>query len=102
MFEPVIWPGSPSATDGYISFALARKVWGSNILKDIRDIVLDEIFKQGIHRVTGYTSGRNRAAQRAARYLGCKEEGRLRSVFGEGKDVIIYGLTKEDFYGRRT
>lgn len=103
LFEPVRWTGQKEPTDFFVTFGLARRVWGQGILERVKGRILSTLFWRfpKVTRITGYTKDSNKAAQRAALSLGCKEEGRVRDVFTEGEDVVMYGLTRKDFYGGR-
>lgn len=99
-FDPIMWPGDKVPTDGYFTFALRRSEWGRRTMLSLRDELLGQLFASGtIQRVTGYTKESNKAAQAAALYLGCQLEGRLRGAAGD-EDILIYGVTRKDFYGR--
>lgn len=103
LIEPSLWTGQKEDTDCVVSFGFARRVWGKGLLGAVRNKILHHLFQcfPTLNRVTGYTSSKNRAAQRAASLLGCKEEGRMRDVFTPGEDVVIFGLTRNEFYGRQ-
>lgn len=104
LFEPVTWPGFQDPTDGYMTFAIARKRWGYSILYEAKKYICDSIFEgwPTVQRITGYTTSKNMAAQHAVDNLGGTYEGTLRDACGEGEDIVIYGLTRKEYYGRRT
>jgi len=68
---------------------------------------LSELFDRafvhyGVRRLTGWIPSNRRAAQRLARCMGFKHEGRLRDAAqtkGRVQDVDIFGLTKETWHG---
>ena len=56
----------------------------------------------GVRRITGWIPSGRRAAQRLAKCMGFKYEGRLRDaaqIRGRVQDVEIFGLTKETWHG---
>jgi len=50
-----------------------------------------------VPRITGLVRGSNMHTQRFARRIGFQYEGRMRKVFADGEDLVLYGFLREEY-----
>lgn len=50
-----------------------------------------------VSRITGLIRGSNRHTQRFASRMGFQYEGRMRKIFADGEDLVLYGFLREEF-----
>ena len=50
-----------------------------------------------VPRITGLIRGSNLHTQRFAARMGFQYEGRMRKIFADGEDLVLYGFLREEF-----
>ncbi len=50
-----------------------------------------------VPRITGLIRGSNLSTQRFASRMGFQYEGRMRKIFADGEDLVLYGFLREEF-----
>jgi hypothetical protein len=99
-----IWfePGSP--VGGIIHTVFRRDFWGHDTTYPALYAAVDQIFAAGNQKMLAMCFADNHSVRGMAKRFGMAQEGLLRSMTmrgGKPVDMVIYGLTKEEWYGNR-
>jgi RimJ/RimL family protein N-acetyltransferase len=86
-----------------IGFALARRYWGTGMMRAALAIVIDHAFDElGLHRIEADADPRNVRSVRLLGDLGFAREGYQRERYrigGERQDSVLFGLLAYDWRG---
>lgn len=70
--------------------------------KTVFKVMLGYPFKQlGVNRVTAMIRKKNRRSRKLAEGLGFRLEGVMRKADPDGRDLCVYGITKDDYLSGR-
>lgn len=89
---------NPACADAHCIFK--RSFWGHETTAQALQLVFKEVFADGVLKITAWAYYDNHALLGLVRKLGFQKEGVLRKQTrrkGEMIDVVLIGLTKEDF-----
>ena len=97
----ISWPNQRAE----LGFALARRWWGSGLIREALPLVIDHAFGPlGLHRIEADADPRNVRSLSLLESLGFTREGRQRERYlagGERQDAVLYGLLESEWRRER-
>jgi RimJ/RimL family protein N-acetyltransferase len=100
-----IWFEQGSPVSGIIHTVFRKDFWGHETTYPALNAAVEEIFGAGVDKLLAMSFADNHSVRGMAKRFGMAQEGLLRSMTrrrGQLVDMVVYGLTKEEFYGNRS